>query len=84
MTVRDAYPIPRIDECIDCLEDARILSTPNANSRYWQIPIAAKDMNKTTFTTHFGTYAFTRMAFGLNNAPATYQSAIDTIITTVK
>ena len=49
-----------------------------------QIPIALKDREKTTFTTHFGTYAFTQMLFGLKNAPATYQQDIDTIYITVK
>ena len=84
MTVRDAYPIPRMDECIESLGDAKVFSTLDANSGYWQILIAPKDRDKTTFTTHFGTYAFTRMPFGLKNAPATYQRAIDTILTTVK
>ena len=83
-TVGDAYPIPRMDECIDSLEDARVLSTLDANSRYGQIPIAPKDQDKTTLTTHYGTNTFTRMPFGLKNAPATYQRAIDTILTTVK
>ena len=84
MTVRDAYRIPRIDECIDRLEDAEIFSTVDASSGYWQIPITPKDMDKTTFTTHFGTCSFTIMPFGLTNAPATYQRAIDTILIAVK
>ena len=37
MTVRDAYTIPRMDECIDSLEDVKIFSTLDANSGYWQI-----------------------------------------------
>ena len=84
ITVRDSHPILRMDECIDSLGDARIVSTLNANSGYWQIQIEPKDQYKTTFTTHFGTYAFTRMPFGLKSAPATYQRATDKILTTVK
>ena len=61
MAPRDAYSIPRIDECIDSLGDAQIISTLDASSDYWQITIAPKEMYKTTFATHFGTYAFMRM-----------------------
>ena len=84
MTVRDAYPIPRMVECIDSLPDERISNTMDANSGIWQILIAPKDRDKTTFTTHLGTYAFTRMPFRPKNAPATYQWAIDKILTTVR
>ena len=73
-----------MDECIDSLGDARIFSTLDANSGYWRIPIAPKDQDKTSFTMHFGTYAFTRMLFGLKNVLATYQRAIDKILTSVK
>ena len=72
MTVRDAYPIPRMNRFIDSLEDARVFRTLDASSELWQILIAPKARDKTTFTTRFGTYAFTRIPFGLKNAPATY------------
>ena len=84
MTVGDAYPIPRMNECIESLWDAKVFSNLNANSGYRQILIAPKDREKTTFTTHSGKYAFTRKPFGLKNAPATYQREIDMILTTVK
>ena len=71
MTVDDAYLTLRMDECIDSLGDAKVFSTLDANSGYWQILIAPKDRDKTTFTTHFGTCAFTCMLFGLKNASAT-------------
>ncbi len=51
---------------------------------YWQIPIDPRDRDKTTFTSHFGTYRFKRMPFGLRNAPATFQRAIDMILFRVK
>ena len=84
MTVRDAYPIPRMDECIDSQGDTKVFSTLDANSGYWQILIAPTDRDETSFTMHFETYAFSRTPFRLKNAPATYQRAIDTILTTVK
>ena len=57
---------------------------PGANLEYLQILIAPKDRGKTAFTTHFRTYAFTRMSFDLKNAQATYQPAIDTMLITVR
>ena len=83
-TVRDSYPIPRMDECIDSLGDAQLFSTLDANSGYWQIEMAEEDKNKTAFTTHYGLFRYLRMPFGLKNAPATFQRAIDIILSTVK
>jgi len=45
-TIRDSYPIPRMDDCIDSLGQARIFSTLDCNSVYWQIPIAPDDRDK--------------------------------------
>jgi Reverse transcriptase (RNA-dependent DNA polymerase) len=70
ITVRDSYPLPRMDECIDSLGDARVFSTLDCNSGYWQIPVNPGDREKTTFTSHEGLYKFLRMPFGLRNAPA--------------
>jgi hypothetical protein len=80
ITVRDTYPLPRMDECIDSLGDASVFTTLDCNSGYWQIPVAPEDMDKTTFTSHAGTYRFGRMPFGLRNAPATFQRTVDIIL----
>ena len=50
----DSYPLPRMDDCIDSLEDAVVFTTLDCNSGYWQIPVAPEDRDKTTFTTHMG------------------------------
>jgi Reverse transcriptase (RNA-dependent DNA polymerase) len=72
VTVRDSYPLPRMDECIESLGDAKIFTTLDCNSGYWQIPVRPEDREKTTFTSHEGLYWFLRMPFGLRNAPATF------------
>ena len=79
-TMKDSYPIPRMDECIDSLGDAEIFSTLDCNAGYWQIPIRVSDRDKTTFICHAGTYRYTRMSFGLTNAPATFQRALDILL----
>ncbi len=82
-TIRDAYPIPRMDDCIDSLGEAKIFTTLDCNSGYWQIPIKESDRHKTAFVSHMGSYHFKRMPFGLTNAPATFQRAIDILLSGV-
>ena len=84
ITVRDSYPMPRMDECIDSLGSATVFSTLDCNSGYWQLPVAKEDQDKTTFTCHAGSYKFLRLPFGLRNAPATFQRAMDIILSKVR
>ena len=84
LTVKDSYPLPRMDECLDSLGDATIFSTLDCNSGYWQIPIEERDRDKTAFVTHCGVHRFKRMPFGLCNAPATFQRALDMLLSKVK
>lgn len=84
VTVRDSYPIPRMDECIDSLGDERVFSTLDCNSGYWQVQIPEQDRDKTTFVTHHGLFQYTHMPFGLRNAPATFQRAMDIVLSSVK
>ena len=79
-TVADAYPLPRMADCLDSLGDAAVFSTFDCNSGYWQIPVAMEDRDKTTFITLMGTFRHVRMPFGLRNAPATLQRALDIIL----
>ena len=83
-TVKDAYPIPRIDECIDSLGDSRVSSTLDCNAGYWEIPVAEEDKHLTAFTCHSGAWQCVRRPFGLCNAPATFQRAINMILAGVK
>jgi len=77
VTKKDSYPIPRMEDCIDLLGDARVFSTLDCNAGSWQIPMAPDDIDKTAFTCHMGTYDYLKMAFGLTNAPAIFQRALD-------
>lgn len=79
LTRKDSYPLPRIDELIDELSEAKICSTWDATSGYYQIEIDEADKKKTTFRWEYGFYEFNWMPFGLCNAPATFQRAMDLI-----
>ena len=70
MTKREVYPLPRLEDCIDSLGEAKWFSTLDANCGYWQIEMDENDKPKTAFTAHCGTYRYTRMPFGLKNAPS--------------
>jgi hypothetical protein len=84
ITVPDTYHLPRMDEGVDSLGDATVFTTIDCNSGYLQITIHPDDRDKTTFTSHYGTYQFLRLPFGLRNAPETFQRAIDIILSGVK
>ncbi|CAN8076676.1 unnamed protein product, partial [Agarophyton chilense] len=73
VTVRDTYPLPRMDECIDSLGEASVFTMLDANSGYWQVPVVEEDQDKTAFACHAGLYRFKRIPFVLTNAPATFQ-----------
>src|SRR5436309_3377949 len=79
-TLKNAYPLPRIQDCIDRLGKATNLSSIDLWSGYWQLRVVEKDISKTAFNTRYGKYEFLVMPFGLTNAPATFQTLINSIL----
>lgn len=79
-TIKDAFPLPRIDETWDHLSGARWFSTLDLSSGYWQVEVDSKDRPKAAFITEKGLYQFKVMPFGLCNAPATFERLMETVL----
>jgi hypothetical protein len=73
---KDPCGLPRIDQVIDSTAGCNLLCFLDCYSGYHQIAIKEEDQEKTAFITPFGAYCYTTMSFGLKNASATYQRAI--------
>lgn len=81
VSARDAFPLPYISSILDKLGGARYLSSLDMKSAYWQVELEDSSKQYTAFTVPGrGLFQFTRLPFGLHNAPATFQRLIDTIL----
>ena len=84
VTKKDVYPLPRIDDILDTLAQAKYFTTLDLSAGYWQVELDEDSQAKTAFTTHCGLFEFTRMPFGLCNAPATFQRLMQVVLSGLK
>ena len=83
VTIKDAYPIPRIDENFSKLGDAKFFTTLDLGSAFWQVPLRKQDREKTGFACELRLFQWNRMPFGLCNATAIFQRLMAQALTSV-
>ena len=76
----DGYPMPRVDDLIDQIGQAKFISTLDLTRGYWQVSVAEEARHKTPFITPFGLFQFIVMPFVLSWAPATFQRMMDHLL----
>ena len=79
VTVKNKYPLPRIEDLFDQLKGAGVFSKIDMRSGYYQLRVKDVNVPKTTFRTRYGHYVFLVMLFGLPNAPTAFMDLMNRV-----
>jgi len=80
VTKKDAHPLPHIQDIFDQLHGAKIFSTLDLRSGYWQIPLHPDSIPKASFSCHLGLFSFTVLPYGVSNGPAIFQRTMNKVL----
>lgn len=80
VTIKDSYPLPRINDSLDVLHKSSWFSVLDLQSGFWEVKMDPADQEETAFVTNSGLYKFTKMPFSLCNSPATFERLMESVL----